>query len=63
MEADRFFHEITREIAEIDDVNRYLREIVEGVIQEKIDEEYREFTAWWQKELYDEIYDDSFTWA
>lgn len=63
MDADQFFNEVTRELAEIEDANSYLQRITEEMKQQRIDDEYHDFIQSMLREVYDEVYDDSFTWV
>lgn len=63
MDADQFFFEVTRELVEIEDANSYLQRIAEDIKQQQIDDEYHDFIQSMLKEVYDEVYDDSFTWS
>lgn len=63
MDAEQFFCEVTRELAEIEDANSYFQHLAEQLRQQQIDDEYSDYLQAMLRQVYDEIYDDSFTWA
>jgi hypothetical protein len=55
MDADRFFHEVDREAAELDHVNGELRMLANELIDEQIEEEYRQFIQDMLGTIYEEL--------